>query len=87
VRFLADESVDRQIVVSLRGAGYSVDYVVEDSPGISDPEVLERARSAGSVLIRLSGMPQSRKAQIAERAFRDHRHGNQDTAIMGTGTA
>ena len=85
--FLAEESVDRQIVDALRDAGYSVSYVLESSPGISDSKVLQEAirknailitsdkdfgelafrrrlENQGIVLLRLSGMPQDRKASI-----------------------
>lgn len=36
---------------SLREAGYEVQYVAEMWPGISDPEVLQRAQAMGSVLL------------------------------------
>lgn len=49
--YLADESVDRGIVHALREAGHQVGYVADLWPGISDPEVLERARASGSVLL------------------------------------
>ena len=41
--FLADESVDRQIVERLRLDGHLVAYVAEMSPGIMDETVLMRA--------------------------------------------
>jgi predicted nuclease of predicted toxin-antitoxin system len=47
---LADESVDRAIVDALREGGHEVEYVADLWPGISDPEVLERAQASGSVL-------------------------------------
>ena len=50
-RFLADESCDFRMVRAPRSAGYDVLAVVEDSPGATDPEVLERAWSADRVLI------------------------------------
>ncbi len=34
MNFLADESIDRQIVVLLRDNGYYVEYVAEMDPGI-----------------------------------------------------
>ena len=49
--FLADESVDRQIVEALREAGYSVSYVPDSSPGISDLEVLQSANQTNAILI------------------------------------
>ena len=36
MNFLADESVDRQIVDALREDGHAVLYVTEMDPGISD---------------------------------------------------
>ena len=42
--FLADESVDREIVERLRGDGHDVLYVVEMKPGITDDEVFARER-------------------------------------------
>ena len=49
--FLADESVDRQIVVRLRLDGHQVAYVAEMSPGIMDEVVLAASRISASVLI------------------------------------
>ena len=43
MNLLADEGVDKQIVVRLREEGYSVSYVAEMAPGISDDIVLELA--------------------------------------------
>lgn len=51
MRFLADECLDFRVVQALRGAGYDVRAVVEDSPRDSDPEVLEKAWSGGRILI------------------------------------
>lgn len=49
--FLADEGVDFRIVAALRGLGYQVQSVAEDSPGIPDPEVLALAVDRDAVLI------------------------------------
>jgi len=51
MNFLADESVDRQIVERLRADGYSVSAVAELAPGISDDEVLDRANRESAVLL------------------------------------
>jgi predicted nuclease of predicted toxin-antitoxin system len=51
VTFLADESVDRQIVERLRLDGYGVVYVAEMSPGVMDEAVLMESRVSASVLI------------------------------------
>jgi len=51
VTFVADESVDRQIVERLRLDGHRVAYVAEMSPGIMDETVLTESRVSESVLI------------------------------------
>jgi predicted nuclease of predicted toxin-antitoxin system len=43
VNFLADESVDRQIVDRLRQDGHAVRHIAEMDPGMSDDIVLELA--------------------------------------------
>ena len=51
MNFLADESVDRQIVAALREDGHAVLYVTEMDPGISDDEVLDTAEKGSAILI------------------------------------
>ncbi len=51
MNFLADESVDRQIVERLRQDGHCVWYVAEMQPGISDDSVLEFANREGALLL------------------------------------
>jgi predicted nuclease of predicted toxin-antitoxin system len=51
VNFLADESLDRQIVDRLRQDGHSVLYVAEMEPGISDGAVLDLANREGALLL------------------------------------
>jgi len=51
VKFLADESVDRQIVDFLRQRGHHVLYVAEMEPGISDDSVLDLANHEGALLL------------------------------------
>lgn len=51
MKFVADESVDRQIVEGLRGQGYKVWYIAEITPSISDNEVLTVANSHDALLI------------------------------------
>ena len=51
MNFLADEGVDRQIVDRLRSDGYSVLYVAEMEPGVSDDLVLQLAHRESAVLI------------------------------------
>ena len=51
MNLLADESIDRQIVDSLREKGYIVGYIAEMDPGISDDVVLELANKEGVLLL------------------------------------
>ncbi|HPD55830.1 MAG TPA: DUF5615 family PIN-like protein [Smithellaceae bacterium] len=51
MNFLADESIDKQIVEALREKGYDVAYVAEMDPGISDDEVLSLANKEKAVLL------------------------------------
>jgi predicted nuclease of predicted toxin-antitoxin system len=51
VTFVADESVDRQIVEAVRRLGYAVVSIAESAPGIADENVLGRANDAQSVLL------------------------------------
>jgi predicted nuclease of predicted toxin-antitoxin system len=48
---LADECVEKSLVDALRRDGFSIEYISEISPGASDQEVLERARSTGAMLL------------------------------------
>lgn len=49
--FLADESVDKQIVDRLRKAGFREDYIAEIMPGAKDEYVLELANKLNALLI------------------------------------
>jgi predicted nuclease of predicted toxin-antitoxin system len=51
MNFVADEGVEREIVEALRLQGHQVVYVAEMAPGINDPEVLDLANEASSILI------------------------------------
>jgi predicted nuclease of predicted toxin-antitoxin system len=51
MNFVADESVDRQIVDALREDDHAVLYVTEMEPGISDDEVLDKAEKGSAILI------------------------------------
>ena len=51
MNFVADESVDRQIVDVLRQDGHTVLYIAESGPGVSDDEVLSLANRQGALLI------------------------------------
>jgi len=65
MNFVADESVDRQIVERLRNNGHSVWYVAEMSPSISDDEVLELANKETAPLI-------TSDKDFGELVFRQH---------------
>ena len=51
MKFLADESVDFPVVKSLRDQKFTVDYITELAPGISDDEVLTLAKQKNAILI------------------------------------
>lgn len=51
MNFVADESVDRDIVIAMRACGHRVAYVVEMIPGITDEAVLDLANELQAVLI------------------------------------
>ena len=51
MKFLADESVDRQIVDRLRKDGHPVRYVAEMEPGVSDDIVLDLAYQETDLLL------------------------------------
>ena len=51
MKFLADESVDRQVVDRLRSDGHEVWYVTEMEPGILDGLVLSRANQEMAILL------------------------------------
>ncbi len=63
--FLADESIDRQIVEAIRRDGYQVLAVAEILPGIPDTQVLSRANDAGAVLL-------TADKDFGELVFRQH---------------
>ena len=51
MNLLADESVDRQVVASLRAHGHRKSYIAESQPGITDEEVLDNAEQEGLPLL------------------------------------
>ncbi len=51
MNFLADEGVDRPIVDRLRQDGYTLLYVAEMAPSISDDEVLDLANEHSALLL------------------------------------
>jgi len=65
MNFVADESVDRQIVERLRDDGHFVWYVAEMAPSISDDEVLQIANNESAPLI-------TSDKDFGELVFRQH---------------
>jgi len=51
LKLLADEGVDRLVVVRLRDDGHDVTYVAEEDPGISDDIVLGLSGETKALLI------------------------------------
>lgn len=51
MKFIADENIDRSIVTLLRANGYTVFYISEIEPGISDRAVIELANRESSLLL------------------------------------
>ena len=51
MNFLADESVDAHIVKFLRENNFTVDYITEIKPGISDDKVIKLASQKARILI------------------------------------
>jgi predicted nuclease of predicted toxin-antitoxin system len=51
VKFVADESIDKQIVERLRANGHNVEFIAELEPGVDDETVLTRSREHGAVLL------------------------------------
>lgn len=51
MNLLADENVDKPIVVRLRQDGYKVLYIAEMSPSITDDVVLQQANAQQSLLL------------------------------------
>ena len=49
--FVADESVDKQIIDRLRDDGFEAFSIAEDHPGISDEEALQLAVDQKAILI------------------------------------
>jgi predicted nuclease of predicted toxin-antitoxin system len=52
MKIVADEGIERPIVVRLRAAGHDVIHIAEIAQGITDPEVLELANQNEALLIR-----------------------------------
>lgn len=66
MKILADESVDAPIVLSLRDGGHEVASIAEDSWGLPDEAVLQRAWQEGVLLI-------TADKDFGELVYRQHR--------------
>lgn len=55
MRLLADENVHRKVVMALRQAGLTVEWVRESSAGAEDPDILGRPDIAELVLVTNDG--------------------------------
>ncbi|MEX0813197.1 MAG: DUF5615 family PIN-like protein [Chitinophagales bacterium] len=51
MKFLADEGVDKQIVILLRENKFDVKYIAEENSGIEDTEILKIANKENRILI------------------------------------
>ncbi len=51
IRFLLDENVPLASIHLLRQAGWDVAAIIEDSPGVSDTEVMARARREQRIIV------------------------------------
>lgn len=51
MKLIADENVDRAIVLQLRADGHDVSWISELSPNVSDEVVLEQAIHLGAILV------------------------------------
>ena len=49
MNILADENVDKDIVLALRAQGHSVVWIVDLTPSISDEEVLDQANRLNAI--------------------------------------
>ena len=51
MRFLADESCDFAVVRALRAAGHDVAAIAEEQPGLTDQDVIPRAKSESRIVL------------------------------------
>jgi predicted nuclease of predicted toxin-antitoxin system len=65
MRFLANENFPGDAVEALRDQGHDVTWIRTDAPGITDPEVLNRAQSDERILLTFD-------KDFGELAFRSH---------------
>ena len=51
MKFLADEGVDKPIVIALREAGFDINYILETHQGADDELILQMANSQERILL------------------------------------
>jgi predicted nuclease of predicted toxin-antitoxin system len=51
LRIAANENVPGPAVFALRAAGHDVTWIMEQSRGLDDPDILERARAEGRIIV------------------------------------
>jgi predicted nuclease of predicted toxin-antitoxin system len=64
MQFLADESCDALIVLTLRDLGYNVTYIAEIAPGMEDDQILAQALKEERLLL-------TEDRDFCELVFRD----------------
>ncbi len=51
--FIANENIPRASILLIRGAGYRIEALIEDSPGMTDKAVLQKAAADHAILLTL----------------------------------
>ena len=74
MNLVADESVDGQIVSRLRADGYSVWYIAEESPSITDEEVLQIAADRSALLLTADETAGTARGTLLREATQGRRH-------------
>ncbi len=54
-KLLLDENIGYLAVLNLRESGYDIVSILEESPGITDQEVLQKAKSEKRIIVTLDG--------------------------------
>lgn len=69
MRLLADENIENEMIIGLRLAGFEVDSIRENTPGIEDGSVLDIANKTSSILL-------TSDKDFGELIYRDHQASN-----------
>ncbi|MEQ1930839.1 MAG: DUF5615 family PIN-like protein [Parvularculaceae bacterium] len=78
IRFLADECCPSEVVAALRSAEFDVAWVLEDSAGASDSDVIDRAAAERRVLV-------TEDKDFGELAYRSRRESSGICLLRLTG--